>query len=149
MVALFWLYTLLLLLLIWLCSLRERRHYEAQCEKLQKQNKLLKFGSAACSPSYYSNLFLQPREIYPRDLWDKYFEDKGILLLPRLSVSRVLSLAGRLTGLREGGRRKDALLKLLRLERVQNRELRFLSQGDQKKAVLGMELMAPCSNLIL
>ena len=61
----------------------------------------------------------------------------------------MLSLAGRLTGLREGERRKEALLKLLRLERLQNREMRFLSQGDKKKAVLGMELMANCSNLIL
>ena len=38
---------------------------------------------------------------------------------------------------------------MLRLERVKERELRFLSQGDQKKAILGMELMAPVSNLLV
>ena len=37
----------------------------------------------------------------------------------------------------------------MRLERVKDRELRFLSQGDQKKVILGMELMAPVSNLLV
>ena len=61
----------------------------------------------------------------------------------------MLRFAGQVSALSRHSGREEAILKLLRLERVRHRELRFLSQGDQKKTALGMELMAPISNLFL
>ena len=149
MVALLGVYALVVLVLFSLCAWRDQAHFRSQCRKLQREDDFTVFGECFSSSGIYTNLFLFPRRIYSRDFWDKYFEDKGILLFPRLSVSRLLTLAGRLTGLSGSSNRKEAILKLLRLERVKDREMRFLSQGDQKKAVLGMELMAPVSDLLL
>lgn len=70
-------------------------------------------------------------------------------MYPSLSVDRLLSLAGSLSCIVNLAPRKAAILRVLHLQRVAHREMRFLSMGDQKKALIGMELMAASSNLLL
>ncbi len=139
------------LLTLLLCTMRrERASYASVCRRVLSTRRLSHFGGEACSsPLKFTNCFLHPPSLRPRDFWDDFFENRGLLLFPVLSVNEALAHAGRINGLADVDARRDALLSLLKLDRVAHRPMRTLSQGDQKKAAVAMELMAGEGHLLL
>ena len=111
----------------------------------------MSFGESRSTPNYFTNQFtlVSPDQ---ESALDRYRDEQGCFGYPSLTVSEALEFASRRAGIANeymSIERKNIFLDIFRLKEKKNRLLRELSQGEQKKALIAMELISVKGNLLL
>ena len=113
--------------------------------------KVLSFGECATNLKYFTNQYTLVSSDQESAL-DRFRDHQGCFGYPSLTVEQALEYASRRAGIANEDlklERKKVLLNLFCLEEKKSRQLRELSQGEQKKALMAMELFPMKGNLLL
>ena len=97
-----------------------------------------------------TNLFVTFYEKH-YSFWEEFTRSQGKFAYPNLKLDQALDFAFRCSGLRKArfiAKRKSTLLQLFSLTKKHDRLIGELSQGEQKKTLILMELVALKANLI-